>query len=92
MADVLADLSEPVSDRTLVLNIIRGLVDHFDSVGRHIRLARDFPTFLEARSTLILEDITINERPSSTSTGQLASGGKPSDGGNRPSDRPPAKQ
>jgi hypothetical protein len=91
MADALADLGEPVSDCTLVLNVIRGLADRFDGVGRHLLLARDFPTFLKARSALILEEITMNERPSSTSTALLASGGKPSGGGNQSSDRPPAK-
>jgi hypothetical protein len=54
MANSLADLGEPVSDRTLVLNVIRGLAERFEGVGRHLRLARDFPTFLEARSALIL--------------------------------------
>jgi hypothetical protein len=92
MANTLADLGEPVSDCTLVLNVIRGLADRFDGVGRHLLLARDFPTFLEARSSLILEEITMNERPSSTSTAMLASGGKPSGCGNQPSDRPLAKQ
>jgi hypothetical protein len=92
MADSLADLGEPVSDRMLVLNVIRGLAERFEGVGRHLRLARDFPTFLEARSALILEELTMDQRPSSTSTALLASGSKAPAGGSSSSDRSPAKQ
>lgn len=82
MADALADLGEPVSDRTLVLNVIHCLADCFEGVGRHPCLTWDFPTFLEARSALILEEITMDQRPSSKSTALLAFGGKSPDGGN----------
>jgi hypothetical protein len=91
MADSLADLSESVNDRTLVLNIICSLVERFEGVGRHLRLARDFPTFLEARSTLILEELTMDQCPSSTSTALLASGSKPPASGSLSSNRPLAK-
>jgi hypothetical protein len=45
MANAMADLGELVSDCTLVLNVICGLADHFEGVGRRLRLARDFPSF-----------------------------------------------
>jgi hypothetical protein len=91
MADSLADLGEPVSDCTLVLNIILGLADRFEGVGRHLRLARDFPTFLVARSALIPEELTMDQHPSWTSTALLAFSGKPPADGSSSSDRPPAK-
>jgi hypothetical protein len=69
----------------LVLNVICGLAEHFEGVGCHLRLARDFPTFLEACSALI-QELTMDQRPSSTSTALLPSGSKP------PTDRPAAKQ
>ena len=40
MADDLADLGEPVTDRTLVLNVIRGLNENFTDIGRHLRRGR----------------------------------------------------
>jgi hypothetical protein len=93
MADALNDLGERVIDRALVLNIIRGLADRFEAVGRHLRLSWDFPMFLEVRSTLILEELTMDQRPSSTSTALLASGDKqPADIRSSSSSRPPAKQ
>jgi hypothetical protein len=92
MADSLADLGEPVSDRTLVLNVIRGLAVRFEGVGRLIRLTRDFPTFLEARSALILEELTMDQCPSATSTTLITSGSKPPAGGFSSSDRTLAKQ
>jgi hypothetical protein len=47
MADALSDLGKPVTDRTLVLNVIRGLAERFECVGRHLRLSRELPTLLE---------------------------------------------
>ena len=47
MAHDLADLGETVQDRTLVLNVIRGLNERFASIGRHLRHGRPFPTFIE---------------------------------------------
>jgi hypothetical protein len=93
MADALSDLGEPVSDRTLVLNVIRGLAERFEAVGRHLRLSRELPTFLEVRSALILEELTMDQRPSSTSTALLASGDRqPAGGRSSSSSQPPPKQ
>jgi hypothetical protein len=36
MADALVDLGEPVTDRTLVLNVIRGLNENNTDIGRHL--------------------------------------------------------
>ena len=45
MAQQLADLGEPVTNRTLTLNLIRGLNERFRDTGRHIRRGNPFPKF-----------------------------------------------
>ena len=55
MTDALRDLGEPVNDRTLVLNLLRGLNGRFEAIGLHLRRERPFPTFLQARNDLLLE-------------------------------------
>jgi hypothetical protein len=59
MADQLADLGEPVRDRTLVLNVIRGLNDRFSYLGALIQRQRSFPTFAEVKSDLRLAEINM---------------------------------
>ena len=58
MADMLEDLGETVTDRTLVLNVIRGLNERFKIVGMHLRRGRPFPTFVDAKADL-LEEMTM---------------------------------
>jgi hypothetical protein len=62
MADQLADLGEPVRDRTLVLNCLRGLNDRFAYMAALIQLQRPFLTFLEVRSDLRLAEITMQAK------------------------------
>jgi hypothetical protein len=59
MADQLADLGEPVRDRTLVLNVIRGLNERFSYLGALIQRQRPFPTFAEVKSDLRLAEINM---------------------------------
>jgi hypothetical protein len=59
MSDALGDLGKPVSDRMLVLNVLRGLSDHFSNIGRHLPLGRPFPTFHDVWATLLLEELTM---------------------------------
>ena len=61
MADALRDLGEPVNDMTLVLNLLRGLNGRFEAIGLHLRRGRPFPTFLQARNDLLLEELTMAE-------------------------------
>ncbi|RLN11781.1 hypothetical protein C2845_PM09G16350 [Panicum miliaceum] len=75
MADDLGDLGEPVTDRTLVLNVIRGLNEQYHALGRHFRRSRPFPTFLEVRNDLLLEELTLAQQPSSSTTALVAVGG-----------------
>lgn len=59
MADALRDLGEPVQDRTLVLNLLRGLNGRFEAIGLHLRRGHPFPTFLQARNDLLLEELNM---------------------------------
>jgi hypothetical protein len=54
MADGLADLSAPVDDRILVLNILRGLNQRFEHVGSIIRRYSPFLNFLKVQDDLLL--------------------------------------
>ena len=46
MAEDLQDLGQPVTEATLVLNIIRGLNERFSTLGLHLRRSNPVPTFL----------------------------------------------
>jgi hypothetical protein len=65
MADDLTALGEVVTDRTLVLNVLRGLNERFTHVGALMRRARPFPTFPQVKDDLSLEELTLGSRPPS---------------------------
>ena len=67
MADALHDLGDPVSDRVLVLNVLRGLSSTYDHLKGWIARQRPFPTFLQIRDDLALEEITRGLAPGSSS-------------------------
>ncbi|XP_004966856.1 uncharacterized protein LOC101783115 [Setaria italica] len=71
--DALGDVGEQVSDRTLVLNIIRGLNKKFSAIGRDIRRSCPLRTFLKARDDLLLEELTMANPASTSSTALLTS-------------------
>ena len=73
MADDLGALGEVITDRTLVLNVIRGLNDNFAHVGALLQHRRPFPSFLEAHYDLILEEITMENRQPSSAAALAAS-------------------
>src|SRR5436190_7160065 len=78
MTDSLRDLGEPVSDRTLVLNLLRGLNGRYDHLKTWITRTVPFPSFSKVRNDLILEEITKGAAvPSDTTTALYgsASGG-----------------
>ncbi|XP_039793075.1 uncharacterized protein LOC120659079 [Panicum virgatum] len=62
MADDLVVTGEIVTNRTLVLNVIRGLNERFTHIGTLLRRARPFPSFLEARDDLVLEEISLENQ------------------------------
>jgi hypothetical protein len=82
LADSLRDLGEPVVDRTLVLNLMRGLSPHYGHLKALIKRTVPFPTFHAVRNELLLEELTMaTEAPSPASAlynappdGQVSSG------------------
>jgi hypothetical protein len=82
MVDSLRDLSEPVTDRTLVLNFLRGLSPRYDHLKALIKRIVPFPTFHVVRNELLLEELTLEtEAPAPASAlysapldGQVPSG------------------
>jgi hypothetical protein len=59
MADSLRDLGEPVADRTLVLNLLRGLSPRYGHLKALIKRTVPFPTFQAARNELLFEELTM---------------------------------
>jgi hypothetical protein len=55
-ADALADVGQPVSDETLVLTVLRGLNEQFSHLRSFLPYQVPFPTFLQTRSALVLEE------------------------------------
>jgi hypothetical protein len=61
MASSLRDFSDPIGDRTLILTLLRGLSGKFRPMVTNIKLWQPFPTFAEARTLLLLEEIDLND-------------------------------
>ena len=57
LSDSLADNDSPVSARALVLNTLRGLGPSFASAATIISMTDPLPTFLRARSMLLMEEM-----------------------------------
>ncbi|XP_062209908.1 uncharacterized protein LOC133911605 [Phragmites australis] len=80
-ADALADVDQPVTDKSLVLNTLRGLNDKFAHLRPIFGAQRPFPSFLDVQTTLLLEEIHKNADAScplallSSTTGIKGSGG-----------------
>ena len=58
-AGQLADLGPPVPDRTLVVNVLRGLKERFTNIGIHLPRGFPFPTFQEVQANLLLEEMNM---------------------------------
>jgi hypothetical protein len=80
MADASADLGEPVQDRTLVLNVLRGLNERFQFMSQLVTRQRPFPSFSNVRADLRLAE--LNMAPSSA---------PPSASSQPPASRPPPR-
>jgi len=74
-ADDLRDLGQPISEATLVLNIIRGLNERFTIIGIHMRRTTPLPTFLQVRDELRLEELTMAKTPPATALTALGGSG-----------------
>jgi hypothetical protein len=89
-ADDLTALGEAVTDRTLVLNVLRGLNERFTHIGALLQRARPFPTFLQVKDDLSLEELTLGSRPPSPAAALTATTKPPpqSSAGNGTSSKP----
>ncbi|XP_072147887.1 uncharacterized protein [Setaria viridis] len=65
MAVSLAEFGDPIGDRQMVLTLLRGLSGKFRHMVSILKMHRPFPTFAEARTHLLLEEMEINARPPS---------------------------
>jgi hypothetical protein len=65
MADTLRTLGAPITDECLVLNLLRGLSPRFDRVTPILTRMKPFPTFVETKNDLLLEELRL----SATATG-----------------------
>ncbi|XBI98618.1 hypothetical protein VPH35_018833 [Triticum aestivum] len=76
LADALTDVEEPVTDRTLTLQLLRGLNRRFQVMATVLMMQIPFPSFLQARSRLLLEEIGLAERDhGESSTALIIQGG-----------------
>jgi len=67
MADALADLGEPIQDRTLVLNVLRGLNERFQFMSQLVTRQRPFPSFADVRADLRLVELNMGTPSASPS-------------------------
>jgi hypothetical protein len=82
-ADSLRDLGEPITDRTLTLNLLRGLSPRYDHMKALIKRTVSFPTFYVIHNELLLEELTLETKApapasalySAPTSGQAPSGG-----------------
>lgn len=58
-ADALADIDQKVFDKMLVLTLLRGLNNNLRNMATIIKMKSPFPTFLQARSLLLLEETNM---------------------------------
>jgi hypothetical protein len=76
MADNLHDLDEHVEDRTLVLDVLRGLNKKYDHVKTYPKQVPSFPSFHDICNDLLLEELTLDADATSGSTTALAASGE----------------
>ncbi|XP_012700701.1 putative lysozyme-like protein [Setaria italica] len=73
LADTLRDISHPIQDSQLVLNLLRGLSPHFSNTADDIANSTlGFPSFAQAWDMLTLKELRLaNEEKVSNSTALL---------------------
>jgi len=96
MAEDLRDLGQPITEDTLVLNIIRGLNERFSAIGLHLRRTTPLPKFIQVRDDLRLEELTMAKAPPAAALVALSGGGSGTSGGgsggSAPSPKPAQQQ
>lgn len=77
IADLLANVDAPVTERTLVTFMLNGLTPKYDNIINVIMHRQPFPSFDEARSMLMLEEQRLNRsRKQSNSVDDTSSADK----------------
>ncbi|XP_020865849.1 uncharacterized protein LOC110224253 [Arabidopsis lyrata subsp. lyrata] len=61
ISDLLANVDSPISERVLVMHILNGLSDKFDSIINVIKHKSPFPGFIETRSMLQSEEDRLSK-------------------------------
>jgi len=74
-AEKLRDLGEHITDRTLVLNILRGLNEQYSVVASHLRRGRPFPTYADAKAELLMEELSLKHCSTAPATSLEAAAG-----------------
>jgi hypothetical protein len=69
MTATLGDYGDPIGDRTLVLTLLRGLNGKFRPMVSKLKMRQPFPTFEEACTLLLLEEIDIDDIAASEAAG-----------------------
>lgn len=96
LADALDEVEEPISDKTLTLQMIYGLSRRFQVMATVLPMQIPFPTFVQARSRLLLEEIALDARERSEGNAALfignANGNNNGGGGGRGGGNPPQQQ
>ncbi|XP_071694443.1 uncharacterized protein [Rutidosis leptorrhynchoides] len=72
IADQLRNVGDKVSDSRMVLQLIAGLNDNFNTVGTYFTQLTDLPSFYEARSKLLLEETRKKKQASFNSNNNEA--------------------
>ncbi|KFK22676.1 hypothetical protein AALP_AAs71218U000100, partial [Arabis alpina] len=62
LSDLLANVDSPITDRVLVMHLLNGLSDKFDSILNVIKHKEPFPSFSTARSMLIMEEDRLSKQ------------------------------
>ncbi|KAE8767945.1 retrotransposon unclassified [Hordeum vulgare] len=74
LANAMADVGELVSDRSLTLQLVRGLSRRFHVMATLLPMQQPFPSFVRARSRLLLEETGLTERERAIAASTLTSG------------------
>ncbi|XP_066347777.1 uncharacterized protein [Miscanthus floridulus] len=77
MAASLTEFGDPIGDRQMVFTLLRGLSGKFQHMVAILKLHRPFPTFAEARTHLLLEEMEIDARPPSPPSALVAAAPRP---------------
>lgn len=90
MAASLAEFGDPIGDRQMVLTLLRGLNGKLKHMVSILKMHRPFPTFAEARTHLLLEEVDIDARPPSPPPALLANAPPTTPAAPRQGTTPPA--